>query len=295
MSTWITLAMAALVAALASSPTPANDSLASARDLYAAAEYEDALAVLNRLPTGETGDDLRTISQYRAYCLLALGRGGDAVQAIEAVVLADPLYQPSGAEVSPRVRSAFSDVRRRLLPQIIRGKYAAAKAVFEAGDFAQARDAFAIVLAAMTDPDVAPLAGQPAMADLAILATGFRDLSSKSAQPVPLVSRRESTAAMFSVAAPRIYGSDDPNVVAPVVIRQALPVFSSLERPAQLGVLELLVGESGAVEKAVMRATVSPRYDRLLLDATKDWLFAPATLRGVPVRYRKTVQVAVKP
>ena len=41
--------------------------------------------------------------------------------------MADPLYQPS-SEVSPRVRTAFSDVRRRLLPSIIPQQYAKAKA-----------------------------------------------------------------------------------------------------------------------------------------------------------------------
>src|SRR5258707_9479103 len=123
---YLDIILALLIAALVSIPTHAADSLAAARDLYAAAEYEDALALLNQLRPGDHApDERRTIEQYRAYCLLALGRSVDAEQAIAAVVTATPLYKPSGADASPRVRSAFSDVRRRMLPSIIQEKYAA--------------------------------------------------------------------------------------------------------------------------------------------------------------------------
>ena len=98
----IDIVLAALVAAVVSIPTRAADSLADARDLYAAAEYEDALALLNKLQPGEhPAEERRAIEQYRAYCLLALGRSADAEQAIAAVVNATPLYKPSGSDVSP--------------------------------------------------------------------------------------------------------------------------------------------------------------------------------------------------
>ena len=68
-----------------------QDSLATARDLYASAAYEDALAVLNRLRTSSSSEDGRSIEQYRAFCLLALGRSDEAERAIEAVVVSQPL------------------------------------------------------------------------------------------------------------------------------------------------------------------------------------------------------------
>ena len=93
----------------------ADDSLATARDLYASAAYEDALAMLGRLnTTGLRNDDGRVADQYRALCLLALGKTSEASQAIESVVAADPAYHPTDGEVSPRVRAVFSDVRRDL-------------------------------------------------------------------------------------------------------------------------------------------------------------------------------------
>src|SRR5207237_4463123 len=99
-----------------------------ARDLYAAANYDDALALLGRLdsPSARAQDRL-AINQYRAFCLVALGRTTEAERAIEAVVSAEPLYRPA-ATASPRLRSAFASVRQRILPAIVQQKYAQAKA-----------------------------------------------------------------------------------------------------------------------------------------------------------------------
>src|ERR1700681_1802942 len=109
-----------------------QDSLSRARDLYAGASYEDALVLLNRLRAdGPRSDEIATIDQYRAFCLLALGRATDAEQAIEAVVTAEPSFQPSESDAGPRVRSAFTTVRRRMLPVIIQQQYAQAKAAFD--------------------------------------------------------------------------------------------------------------------------------------------------------------------
>src|SRR5436305_1954767 len=106
-----------------------DNALATARDLYASAAYDDALAMLNRLRASDHAPDQSpAIEQYRAYCLLALGRAADAEQAIEAVVAAQPTYQPNDTDVSPRVRSAFAAVRRRMLPAIVQQTYAQAKA-----------------------------------------------------------------------------------------------------------------------------------------------------------------------
>ena len=68
---------AALVAAIVVWPAVilAEDSLSTARDLYAAAAYEDALAALDRLRAGGVRvDEGRAVDQYRAFCLLARSR-----------------------------------------------------------------------------------------------------------------------------------------------------------------------------------------------------------------------------
>ncbi len=306
MNRFINLAIAVLIAALVSPPARTvaaeSDALASARDLYAAAEYEHALELLNRLPAeGEGGDSLRAISEYRAYCLLALGRSAEAERAIAAVVMAAPLYQPPSSSVSPRVRSAFRDVRRRLLPEIIRTKYAAAKAMFDAREFTQARDAFGVVLATLADPEVASLEGQSGLADLGTLAVGFRDLSisatpapALAARPLPVSVATWTAATASPIAEPRLYTVDDPGVVAPAAIRQTFPPFEFRTETPRTGVLDLVIDETGAVETAVMRVSVTLQYDQLLLAATTKWRFAPATVDGSPVRYRRLVQVSVQ-
>src|SRR5437764_11715077 len=107
----VVAALGLLTALVAAAPAD-QDSIAAARDLYASAAYEDALAILNRLPdSGRPVEEARAIQQYRAFCLLALGRNGEAERAIETVVAAEPMYRPA-ADVSPRVRTAFSDVRK---------------------------------------------------------------------------------------------------------------------------------------------------------------------------------------
>src|SRR5580693_9133135 len=161
-----------------------QDPLSTARDLYSGAAYEDALVLLNHLrANGPRSDEIPTIDEYRAFCLLALGRTADAEQAIEAVVAAAPSYQPSGSEVSPRVRSAFSDVRRRVLPALVQERYASAKAAFDRKDFVQAEAGFRQVLDVLGAPDVAVTASRPPLSDLKTLAVGFHALSAAAAAP----------------------------------------------------------------------------------------------------------------
>src|SRR3954469_6598389 len=126
-------------------PGGGRDVVGTARDLYASARYDEALAVLNDSSSAVT--DRKSIQQYRSLCLLALGRGSEAEGAIAAVVTADPGYLPSETEASPRVRAAFSDVRRRLLPDIATRHYIEAKAAFDRKDYAGAVKQFRRVLA----------------------------------------------------------------------------------------------------------------------------------------------------
>lgn len=332
------------------SPAAAQDSLAGARDLYASAAYEDALALLNRLRSaGHPSDDARLIEQYRAFCLLALGRSDEAQRAIEAVVAAQPSYRPSEADLSPRVRQAFSDVRRRMLPSIIQDRYAQAKASFDRKEFIAASTGFRLVLEALADPDLASAANRPPLVDLRTLAAGFYELSEKAAMPgllpastlAPLPalalpepspasprsasprsatlrpaspapsspapsSRAPSSPALSSPApssslpssaapAPRFYSAEDPNVAPPVVVQQTFPPYPSRLVPPSQGVLEVIIDETGAVQSARMIASVNPAYDGIALAAARGWLYKPALLNGTPVKYRKVIQILLKP
>jgi TonB family protein len=273
-----------------------QDSVAAARDLYASAAYEDALAVLNRLPgSGRPVDETKTIEQYRAFCLLALGRAAEAERAIETVVSADPGYRPA-ADLSPRVRAAFTDVRRRVLPGIIQQKYAQAKSAYDRKEFASAADQFAQVLETMNDPDVAALVDRAPLSDVKMLAVGFKDLATTAAAPPPpLPAAPPPVPEPVVPKVPRIYTSNDPDVVPPGVIKQDLPAFPGQVVMPRQGLLEVLIDETGVVESALMRVGVSNVYDQLALAAARNWRFRPATMNGMPVKYRKAVQVTIKP
>src|SRR5918999_1869479 len=156
-----------------------SNPLAAARDLYASARYDEALAMLNAIrPTEST--DRKSVEQYRSLCLLALGRSLEAEGAIAAVVTEDPLYQPTEADASPRVRAAFTEVRQRLLPELVSSRYAEAKATFDRKDFALAEQQFRHVSSLLDDPQ---MAGR--MTDLRVLVSGFLDLSARAAAPPP--------------------------------------------------------------------------------------------------------------
>ncbi len=288
---------------LSQSAVSAEDSLSAARELYASAAYEDALAMLGRLNPGGVNDG-RVADQYRALCLLALGKTTEASQAIEAVVSADPAYHPSDNEVSPRVRAVFSDVRRRLLPGLVQQKYTLAKTAYDRKDFKTAAVTFGQLLSLFDDPDLQPAAGKPPLADLRMLSDGFHQLSLQAITPppapapAPVVAAAKPAPAPAPASAPespKIYSVADANVVPPVIVRQELPPFSGAISRPMVGAMEVVIDENGRVLSAAMRGPVYPAYDRQAIAAAQTWRYRPATLNGAPVKFRKFIQVSVTP
>ena len=275
---------------------PAIASFAVARDLYGAAEYERALEILDRLrtsPEHASSSDAAAVEQYRALCLLALGRPSDAEQAIAALVLADPAFVPSDSMMSPSLRATFHDVRIRTLPAAVQGQYDAAKAAFDRREFAAAAVGFSGVIRIMSDPDLAQASTVAPLSDIKTLSQGFRELSTSASAPAPppLIATPPVVA---PPAPPQVFSADQVDVVAPVAERQVLPQFPAQLTASRSGMLELVIDEQGSVESAMMRVSIEPRYDRMVLDAARSWRYRPATRAGVPVKYRKTMQIAVK-
>src|SRR5262245_14502683 len=80
----------------------AQESLEAARQLYASAEYDTALTMLNGLmTTSTTREDRRAIALYRTLCLLATNRRAEADRAIESLVTQDPLFHPPVDDIPP--------------------------------------------------------------------------------------------------------------------------------------------------------------------------------------------------
>jgi TonB family protein len=286
-----------ILIAWVAAPSAAQESpLAAARELYASARYDEALAVLNGLRPGEssTNSDLKAIEQYRSLCLLALGRGAEAEAAIGAVIAADPMYQPNETDASPRVRLAFSEVRQRQLPEIARVRYMAGKSAYDRKDFTEAGLRFREVLQLLDDQDM-----KGRLADLKVLAQGFLDLSTAAAAPPPEPKREEPPAPPQVAPAPPspkpYYTIEDAGVVPAVAIKQEVPRVPSqvAGRTRDRGIIEVHIDEQGRVTQAVLRLSVHPIYDTLLLAAARDWRYQPATLKGRPVKFRKAIQITV--
>jgi hypothetical protein len=129
-----------------------TDSLAEAKTLYAAAEYEEALTTLAASDAAsETGET----AKYRALCLLALGRTAEVDRVLEALVRRHPAYRLSDADVTPRLVVLFQDTRRRLLPEIVKDTYAQARATFDAGKYAESSTQLRALLTLLATDDAA--------------------------------------------------------------------------------------------------------------------------------------------
>jgi TonB family protein len=82
-------------------------------------------------------------------------------------------------------------------------------------------------------------------------------------------------------------------------VRQDLPDWkiatSSARRFAGRfeGELDIVIDESGRVESATLVKSIFPAYNALAIAGSRNWQYTPATLGGVPVKYRKPVQISV--
>jgi Gram-negative bacterial TonB protein C-terminal len=298
------------VALLAVCPAAASaqDTLARAKDFYASAAYEEALQVLSNLRGKSSPVDATEVAAYQVYCLVALGRSDEAKNAIEAIVRVDPLYRPSEAQVSPRVRTFFEDVRRPLLPEVVGQFYAKAKDAFDKKDLPVATAGFDKVIALLDEMGGKDNQG---VADLRTLAGGFRDLARAGAAPPPAPEPPPGPQAANVVAevaplpaspapqkangASTIYTTGDADVRRPIAISQVMPQWRPEnlieERTTFAGALELVIGEDGKVLSATLLKSVHRRYDAVLLRAAQDWTFRPATRSGKPVKYRYSLAV----
>jgi TonB family protein len=306
---------------------PAEDSLAAARQLYAAAAYEEAVAMLDRLQqSAGSGAADREISLTRALCLLGLGRDADARGAMEALVDLDPRFEFDPADASPRVREMLRGVRAERLPGIIRQRYAAAKQAFDAKDFALAATGFMDVRELLADPLIADQGG---LADLRTLAEGFGDLSAKLQAPAspapaspppapapvpaanaagtapdpapPVMSPAAGTAGAGSPTAANPAGAAGAappgasKLVEPVAVSQQPPAWPpSLGFPrvqGYRGTIMVVIDEAGNVTSARIVESVNRVYDALLIDAALRWKYRPATRDGVPIPFTRLVTV----
>jgi hypothetical protein len=152
--TWMRRAVAGfvLVAAIAISARAADTPVDTMRQLYMAAEYESALAALEKIDLAALSVSERVqVEGYHAACLVALGRSADAERVMETTVKLDPrTVQP--VDTSPKLRALFATVRGRVIRQVVRDRYARAKSLYDGKQFAEAQAAFDDVVSLLALP-----------------------------------------------------------------------------------------------------------------------------------------------
>ena len=295
----ICVALACVFFAGLSAIASADDAqLDHAKELYRSAAYDEALGVLDTIRATAQSKETLEVSEYRVFCLVALDRKDEARNAIATLISANPFYELSETQASPRVRAVFTEVRKSLLPSLVQSAYTEAKAAFDRKD-PESAAGFERVLTLLRDPD---LSSNSDLGDLAVVAAAFRDLSAarelaaaaaSAATPAP--SARENSSPVESAAArppePAVYRDGAPNLVPPAIVSQTLPPSHLAERRLWTGAIEVLIDETGKVLSARMATPVQPTYDRQLLQAALNWKYRPATKDGMPARYIKVINV----
>lgn len=284
-----------------------QDPLSAAKDLYASAAYDEALVALARVDNAAP-EIARAVDQYRASCLFALGRKAEAEDVAETLFRREPLAQLEDA--SPRIETMFQEVRKRLLPGMIRAEYKAAKAAIDEKNPARARP-YLVSARDMIDEGMKLGVEDDGITDLQVLVDGFLDLMNAAAEQRQLASLPSDLASPASKSpgarselaiTPRlsaaVYGSEDEGVVPPVVIKQVIPrppefVARSITKPAT-AVVEVVVDESGAVRGTAIRQSLNPAYDDRIIAASRGWKYRPATKDGVPVKFRRIISITVR-
>jgi TonB family protein len=251
--------------------------------LYAAAEYDKALEIVASLGTLEA-------QQYKALCLLALGRTADAGTAIESLVNTSPTFIPSSEDAPPRFVELVTKVRQKLLPTIARRVFTEGRERYNEKQNEEAVKRFSLVLTLLKDP---AFTDQNAKQDLETLATGFIDLAKASSTPVTVATAPPEPvpppAAAPTAAAPAVA----PRVVPPVALVQTVPPMPT-DIAARVGaklVMVVQIDAAGRVTSATVKESAHPRYDRMVTFATRDWRYTPATLNGLAIASEQVVTV----
>jgi tetratricopeptide (TPR) repeat protein len=180
--------LAAAVAFLAAGVVAnAQDQLKVARDLYTSAAYEEALTALTDLQKSiGAAAPLDQIDRYRAFCLFALGRSGEAQTVAESLIKKDPIIELEDA--SPRIAAMFDDIRKRLLPTLIREQYRSARSTIDRKEFAEAVPQLERA-GRMIDAAQRVGAADETIGDLRVLVDGFLELTRAAAGPSTQSSR----------------------------------------------------------------------------------------------------------
>ena len=114
----------------------------------------------------------------------------------------------------------------------------------------------------------------------------------------PALDLAGATAELLETAAPvvavardpdAVYSSDDQDVSPPKMVYPQLPPPALVLGSTSVNIMEIVIGQDGRVEKVKLVSPPRRMTDMMLLSGAKLWRFAPASVDGLPVKYRMAV------
>jgi len=279
-----------------SAAAAAQNDLGEAKAKYEEAAYEDALTTLTKASASTTADRVQ-LEQYRALCLIALGRISEAERAVAALVDADPMYVPPSSVASPRVLAMIAEIRRKELPGVARRVLDSGRAAYEAKDIPRAQRQFDLLLKLLDDPI---MEGRPEREDLLAVARGFSTLLVAAPAPRPPAAETERPAAPPAAAAGTPPAAPAVSTFVPAsVIQESLPIWTppnpAVARNEYNGAVKVRIGTDGRVKAATIDRPTHPAYDTALLNTARSWLYKPATQNGTPIESERVIAVRLRP
>jgi TonB family protein len=227
---------------------------------------------------------------------------------VDGLVSTFPAFVPAKEDVSPRFLTLFSDSRGRLLPDLTRKQFAAAREEFRAKNLGAAKEHFQAVLDLADDPSWRQNSDAE---DLRTLAAAFLELASAAPTTAsePSVSSEPSETARPSGSAAASPPADPTPAPVPIVrqtteilpaiaIDQTLPSWRPTDAVTALrrftGALSVRIGKDGHVVDAAIQQATDPEYDKQLLLAARSWRYKPAIRNGEPIESDKVVTYSLR-
>jgi hypothetical protein len=241
-----------------------EESVAKAKALYDSAAFGEALAVLAK----DTSPDGY---QYRALCLIALGRVADAEKELTALVTVSPAFAVLDEDVPPRFVTLLAEAKRKVVPGLARRIFEQARQNFQDKSYQQALEGFERVSALASDRSLSEAEG---MKDLELLASAFVDIArsfiASSTQALP-AQASESTPVVRPASPPAGGAAESatskaPAVTSPPVATRQEPIVGRAEGAEGAGAR----APAPANPRAPFSATAAAAVERSGIQATRD-------------------------
>lgn len=209
---------------------PAAATIQTAKALYLSADYEGAMRALASVGV----ENLDEAYLYRALCLFAMGRATDGESQLNALVTRNPTFRMSEREASPRVVTTFNGIRAKVLPAIIKDRYAAAKALYDRQEYAAAAHQFKTLSTLLNELSLANDSTTAVIADLRVPTEGYLALAESAlTQARPAGATGAASATPAPANRPAAVAASRPAPASPVVVDDKAAIEAVVQRYAQ--------------------------------------------------------------